>query len=319
MIASPSQFIVLDAAPLAAVVFAACTLALLGSFLVLQRQAMIGDAMAHSVLPGLVVAFVMTGSRTPAPMFAGALAAALLASLAIGGLTRYARVEPTAAIGVVFTTLFALGVLLVETTGARNVDLDLDCVLSGQLELLFWPIERGASPWTTESIARLPQALLTLAGMWAVSLAAVLLGWRLLRAAVFDRGFAESRGLRPGLIRGALLVLTTATVVASFEALGSILVIALLTCPPAAARLLTQRLGTYVALSAALGACAGVVGYMFATRGAPFLFGGAIDASGSVAATAGLLLVGAAGATILRRPTAHQTSVESRACVDATR
>lgn len=303
---SSNDFLVLDAAPLAAVVLAACTLALLGSFLVLQRQAMIGDAMAHSVLPGLVVAFIITGSRTPAPMFAGALSAAVLASLAISALIRYTRVEPTAAIGVVFTTLFALGILLVETTGARNVDLDLDCVLSGQLELLFWPMERGASPWTAESLARLPQPLITLTIMWSLSLVTVVFGWRLIRAAVFDRAFAQARGLRPGLIRAALLLLTTATVVASFEALGSILVIALLTCPAAAARLLTQRLGAYVSLSAALGATSGLLGYFLATRSAPLLIGGPIDASGTVAAVAGTILAVAACTTALRRPDSSQ-------------
>lgn len=302
MIAVPDDFLVLDAAPLAAVVLAACTLALLGSFLVLQRKAMIGDAMAHSVLPGLVLAFVLTGSRAPGPMFLGALGAALFASLAISALTRYARVEPTAAIGVVFTTLFALGVLLVEVTGARNVDLDLDCVLSGQLELLFWPIERGASPWSPESLARLPEPLVTLGAMWVASFATVLVGWRLLRAALFDRPFSSARGLRPGLVRGLLLLLTTGTVVASFEALGSILVIALLTCPPAAARLLTRSLGAYVALSAALGATAGLAGYAFATRIAPLFIGGTIDASGSVAATAGLILAIAAAISILQKP-----------------
>lgn len=292
--ALPSDFLLLDAAPLAAVVLSATTLALLGSFLVLQRRAMMGDAMAHSVLPGLVVAFVLTGSRAPLPMFLGALGAALFASLAISALTRYARVEPTAAIGVVFTTLFALGVLLVETSGARNVDLDLDCVLSGQLELLFWPIQEGASPWSAASLAALPQPIFTLSVTLAATLAVVFFGWRLLRAMLFDPQFAGTRGLRPGAIRTALQLLTTAAVIASFEALGSILVIALLTCPPAAARLLTQRLGSYVALSAALGAAAGFTGYALATRAAPVVIGSAIDASGTVAATAGAVLLSAA-------------------------
>ena len=291
---TPSDFLLLDAAPLAAVVLSASTLALLGSFLVLQRRAMIGDAMAHSVLPGLVVAFVLTGSRAPLPMFLGALAAALFASLAISALTRFARVEPTAAIGVVFTTLFALGVLLVETTGARNVDLDLDCVLSGQLELLFWPIERGASPWSAASLAALPQPIFTLSATLVATLVIVVIGWRLLRASLFDPQFASTRGLRPGLVRAALLLLTTATVIASFEALGSILVIALLTCPPAAARLVTQRLSSYVLLSATFGAVAGLAGYALATRAAPLAFGSAIDASGTVAATAGAILIATA-------------------------
>jgi manganese/zinc/iron transport system permease protein len=293
-VASPSDFLLLDAAPLAAVVLSATTLALLGSFLVLQRRAMMGDAMAHSVLPGLVVAFILTGSRAPLPMFLGALGAALFASLAISALTRYARVEPTAAIGVVFTTLFALGVLLVETSGARNVDLDLDCVLSGQLELLFWPIQQGASPWSAASLTALPQPIFTLSVTLAATLAVVFFGWRLLRAMLFDPQFAGTRGLRPGAIRTALQLLTTAAVIASFEALGSILVIALLTCPPAAARLLTQRLGSYVMLSAALGATAGFTGYALATHAAPLVIGSAIDASGTVAATAGAILISAA-------------------------
>lgn len=308
--AIPEDFFLLDAAPLAAVVLSASTLALLGSFLVLQRRAMIGDAMAHSVLPGLVVAFVLTGSRAPLPMFLGALGAALVASLAISALTKHARVEPTAAIGVVFTTFFALGVLLVETTGARNVDLDLDCVLSGQLELLFWPIEHGASPWSAASLAALPQPIFTLAATLLATLVTLAFGWRLLRASLFDPQFASTRGLRPGLIRGVLLLLTTATVIASFEALGSILVIALLTCPPAAARLVTQRLSSYVILSATLGAAAGLAGYAIATLAAPVVIGSAVDASGTVAATAGcILLATALSTTLSRRPSS---------CADAT-
>lgn len=298
---STTSFWILDAAPLFAVVAAACTLALLGSFLVLQRQAMVGDAMAHSVLPGLVVAFVVTGSRAPLPMFVGALTAALLASVLIQALTRVAGVEPTAAIGVVFTTLFALGVLLVETTGARNVDLDLDCVLSGQLELLFWPLPKDAAPWSAAALSRLPTPVITLGALMLTSFAAVLWFWKLIRASLFDRHFGYARGLRPELVRGGLLLATTATVVASFEALGSILVIALLTGPPAAARLLTRRMGPYVATSAALGASAGLVGYLIATRVAPHFVGGAIDASGTVAATAGLF-VGIAALFSLRTP-----------------
>ncbi|MEM8712768.1 MAG: metal ABC transporter permease [Planctomycetota bacterium] len=286
----PVSFWILDAAPLFGVVAAACTLALLGSFLILQRQAMVGDAMAHSVLPGLVIAFVVTGSRAPLPMFIGALSAALIASLLIQGLTRIAGVEPTAAIGVVFTTLFALGVLLVETTGARNVDLDLDCVLSGQLELLFWPLPQGAAPWSPTALAKLPTPIVTLGALMLASFATVLWFWKLIRASLFDRHFGYARGLRPGFVRGGLLLATTATVVASFEALGSILVIALLTGPPAAARLLTQRMGPYVTMSACLGAAAGLIGYVIATRVAPYFVGGAIDASGTVAATAGVFV-----------------------------
>ena len=132
------EFMTLDLMPLVAVTASAATLALLGSFLVLRRQAMLGDAMAHSVLPGLVVAFLVTGSRSAGPMFLGASAAAALTGLTIAAIIRHGRVERSAAIGLVYTTMFALGVLLLEVNGGSNVDLDVDCVLSGQLELMFW-------------------------------------------------------------------------------------------------------------------------------------------------------------------------------------
>lgn len=296
------EFMALDLVPLVSVTLAAAALSLLGSFLVLRRQAMLGDAMAHSVLPGLVIAFLVTGLRSPLPMLAGALGAALLATAAISAITRFGRVEQTTAIGLVYTTLFALGVFLVETAGPRNVDLDIDCVLSGQLELLFWSVpERWSDALARESLATLPDATVALAVVLVVSVSVVVAAWPLLRAVTFDPTFSQTRGLRPGVVSTALLVLTTAAIVASFDALGSILVIALLTCPPATARLVTDRLGRYVALSAALGAGAGVAGYLGATRLAPLVVGGAVDASGSVAALAGATLLTTAAVVASKR------------------
>ncbi|MEM1449526.1 MAG: metal ABC transporter permease [Planctomycetota bacterium] len=290
------EFLTLDLVPLAAVTFAAGTLALLGSFLVLRRQVLLGDAMAHAVLPGLVVGFLATGLRTPLPMFLGALGAAMIASASIGVITRYGRVDRTAAIGLVYTSLFALGVLLVETAGPRNVDLDIDCVLSGQLELLFWtaPARTWPELLGADSLSTLPRGVGILAALFVASIAFVAATWKLLRAATFDPAFATTRGLRPGLASLALLALTTLAIVASFDVLGSILVVALLTCPAAAARLLTDRMSRFVTLATALGVGAGLVGYLMATRLAPHVVGGAVDASGTVAATAGLWLAGAA-------------------------
>ncbi|MEM9382565.1 MAG: metal ABC transporter permease [Planctomycetota bacterium] len=290
------EFLTLDLVPLAAVTLAAGTLALLGSFLVLRRQVLLGDAMAHAVLPGLVVGFLATGLRTPLPMFLGALGAATVASASIGLITRYGRVDRTAAIGLVYTSLFALGVLLVETAGPRNVDLDIDCVLSGQLELLFWaaPARTWAEVLSAQSLATLPRGVWVLAALFVASIAFVAASWRLLRVATFDPAFARTRGLRPGLVSFALLALTTLAIVSAFDALGSILVVALLTCPPAAARLVTDRMAPFVALATALGVAAGLAGYLAATRVAPHVLGSAVDASGSVAATAGLWLAGAA-------------------------
>ncbi|MGD2017668.1 MAG: metal ABC transporter permease [Planctomycetota bacterium] len=303
--AAVHEFLSLDLMPLVAVTCAAACLALLGSFLVLRRQAMLGDAMAHSVLPGLVVAFLVTGSRAAGPMLLGAAAAAAVSALVIGAVTGYGRVERSAALGLVYTAMFALGVLLLELSGGGNVDLDVDCVLSGQLELMFWraPSEWGALLSPSGLAAAPPQALRLLV-LLAVCAAAVALAWPLLRAATFDAAFARSRGLRPGWISGGLMGLTTLAIVLSFDAVGSILAVALLTCPPAAARLVTDRMQTHVLLSVGLGAACGLAGYLLATRGAPVLLGAAVDASGTVAALSGLVLAGTAALTSRRGRTA---------------
>ena len=284
-------FLTLDLAPLLAVTFAAGALGLLGSFLVLERRAMIGDAVAHSVLPGLVIAFLVTGTRAPSAMFLGALGAAAVAGGAIGTIGRFGRLDPTVAIGIVFTTLFALGVLLVATSGARNVDLDLDCVLSGQLELLFWtPPATAAELLQPAVLATLPRETLLLGALFAAVPGLLALVWRPLETAVFDPTYARTRGTAPRLLRAGLFTLQAAAIVASFEALGSILVIALLTCPAAAARLDARTLLGYVTRSCAYGLLAGVAGYLLATRVAPAALGESIDASGTVAVCAGALL-----------------------------
>ena len=282
------DFIRLDLVPLATVSAAAGLLSLLGALLVLDRRALIGDAMAHSVLPGLVVAYALTGTRDAVPMFTGALIASLVAALASHAIQRYGRVDATAAIGVVFTTLFALGIVLVELTGARNVDIDLECVLAGQLELLFWSPPNGAGP--LEITSSLPRETRTLGALGVLVPCALVWFWHPVRATLFDTAFARVGGARPGLVRSATLAATTVVLVASFEALGSILVIALLTCPAATARLVARTTHGYVLGAVALGLLSAVLGYTLATALARPILGFSVDASGSVAAVAGLLL-----------------------------
>jgi manganese/zinc/iron transport system permease protein len=296
------EFMTLDLMPLVAVTASAATLALLGSFLVLRRQAMLGDAMAHSVLPGLVVAFLVTGSRSAGPMFLGASVAAALTGLTIAAIIRHGRVERSAAIGLVYTTMFALGVLLLEVNGGSNVDLDVDCVLSGQLELMFW---NAPASWSEvlggPSLAGIPPQPLRLLALLLAACTAIVLAWPLLQAVTFDAAFARSRGLYPTAVSAGLMVLTILAIVLSFDAVGSVLAIALLTCPPATARLLTDRMGPFVLLSVGLGAAAGLVGYGMATRVAPVLLGTSVDASGTVAALSGLGLALAAACSVRDR------------------
>lgn len=303
------EFMTLDLMPLVAVTASAASLALLGSFLVLRRQAMLGDAMAHSVLPGLVVAFLLTGSRAAGPMFIGAAAAAAFSGVAIGAITRYGRVERSAAIGLVYTTMFALGVLLLELNDGANVDLDVDCVLSGQLELMFWSAPTTwAELLSGSGLSGAPPQPFRLVALFLASCAAVVVSWPLLRAVAFDAAFARSRGLRPAAISTGLMTLTTLAIVLSFDAVGSILAIALLTCPPATARLLTDRMRSYVLLSVGLGAASGVLGYLLATRVAPWVLGAAVDASGAVAALSGVGLAVVAARSTRGRVPAHDGS-----------
>ncbi|MEM6847463.1 MAG: metal ABC transporter permease, partial [Pseudomonadota bacterium] len=133
-----AEFVQLSLTPLVIAVLAAVTCALPGNFLVLRRQALIGDAISHVVLPGIVVGFIITGSVTTWPMMLGAGAAALIAVGMIEAIKRLGKIEPGAAMGVVFTAMFAAGVLLLEQSNTASAHLDVEHALFGNLESLIW-------------------------------------------------------------------------------------------------------------------------------------------------------------------------------------
>jgi manganese/zinc/iron transport system permease protein len=290
-------FLTLDLAPLFAAALAACACALVGNFLVLRRQALMGDAIAHAVLPGIAAAYILTASRAPIPMLLGA-AAAGLATVALTSLIQsLGKVDRGAAMGVAFTTLFALGVILIERL-PPTIDLDADCVLHGNLEALLWfPPEN----LTLASLATLPRQVHTLAAVMALTIAFTLIFYKELRLTSFDPALAGALGFRPGLINILLMTVAAAAVVASFEAVGSILVIAMLICPPAAARMLTNKLGTQILLSQLFAIATAVTGYFAATR-LPTLFVPdlTLNAAGMIATVSGLLVLAAACTARLR-------------------
>ncbi|WP_135465764.1 metal ABC transporter permease [Crenalkalicoccus roseus] len=300
---SAAAFLQLDLPPLLAALLAGGTCGLLGSFLVLRRESLVGDALAHAVLPGIVLGFALTGLRAGLPMLAGALVAALLAVGAIGLVRRAARLEPGAATGAVFTVFFALGLVLLEATGARAVDLDLDCVLFGQLETLVWPAATGwHSLRDPAALAALPRQLGLLAGVAAASALVVALLWRPLQLLCFDPGYARVLGLPVRRLETALSLLVAAAAVAAFEAVGSILVVALLVCPAAAVRLATERYAAQVLGGAALGAALAALGYALAgplpaALGLPL----SLSAGGVIGTLGGLAVAAAALAARGRR------------------
>ncbi|MEM1446676.1 MAG: metal ABC transporter permease [Planctomycetota bacterium] len=285
----------LDLFPLTAAVLAVVTCGLLGNFLLLRRQSLMGDAISHSVLPGLVVAFLVTSSRNPMLMFAGAAVAGVLTVVLIELVKKLGRVEPGAAMGVVFSVMFALGVLLIERAAARHVDLDADCVLYGQLETLAWfeaPMTI-AGLWSWATIEAIPRQVWMLLVMCTLAFAFVAMLFKELRIAAFDPGLATSQGIHAGAMHYVLMVFVAAATVASFEAVGSILVIAMLIAPAATARLLTDRLWTQVVASVLIAVSAAVMGYFGATA-VPALFDApSVNAAGSITVVAGMV-VGAA-------------------------
>lgn len=290
------EFVALSLPPMVIGVLAAIACALPGNFLVLRRQALIGDAISHVVLPGIVVAFLLTGMVSTWPMMIGAGGAAIVSVLLIEAIRRLARIEAGAAMGVVFTAMFAGGVLLLEQTDTSSVHLDVEHALYGNLESLIWLDAAGwGSLVDPVALAGLPPELFRMAVVACVIVAFLLVFWRGLKISTFDEGFARSVGVPVRLIGGLLVVLSALAAVAAFDAVGSIIVIAMFICPPAAARLMTDRLEIQVAWSVGFATLSAVAGYVLAGYGPLWIgFENAVSAAGMIATVSGLVLAVAA-------------------------
>jgi manganese/zinc/iron transport system permease protein len=241
---------------------------------------------------GIVMGFWVTGTRAAGPMVLGAMAAAVAAALLIALLRRLTRLEPGAAMGVVFSGMFALGIVLIEVSGAHAVDLDVDCVLYGQLEALIWPAATGAgSLLDPAALAEFPDEVKTLAVVLALTLGLLALLWKELRLAAFDPDFAATIGFAPRRLSLLVLVLVSVACVAAFWAVGSILVIAALVAPGAIARLLTNDYAMQFRISALAAVVMGAGGYWVAALAPGLLgLGYGLNAAGMMAVMAGLLL-----------------------------
>lgn len=300
---SATDFLQLDFVPLLTGMLAAVACAIPGVFLLLRRQALIGDAMAHVALPGVVLAFLLTGSVSAWPMMLGAGAAAVLAALLIEAIRRWGAVEPGAAMGVTFTALFALGVLLLEQADLGRVHLDVEHALYGALETLVWfDAEGWGSLVDPQALAALPPQLPRLAVIVAALAVATRLAWTPLALSTFDPVHAAAVGVPVGAVAAGLSVASAAAAVGAFDAVGAIIAIAMFVCPPAAARLCTERLGVMLFLAVGFAALAAVVGYALAAF-APLAFRTAsgLSAAGMIATVAGVILALAAGFGPARR------------------
>ncbi len=230
----------------------ACSL--IGCYLVLRRMSLLGDALAHAVLPGLVVAFLFTGTLAIGAMFVGAFVAAVATTFLTQTLHRQGGIAQDASMGIVFTSLFALGVVLIKRYG-EHVHIDAQCVLEGNLSLVTSSmIEIGGY--------EAPRAFFSILPVLLLNLATILLLWKELKITSFDSALATILGFRSNLIHYLLMGLVAATTVGSFEAVGSILVVAMLIVPAAAAHLLCDRLGWMLVTAAIIGALSAYGGFV---------------------------------------------------------
>ncbi len=232
--------------------------ALLGCFLVLRRLSLLGDAISHGVLPGIVLAVLLTQQLTGWPIVVGAMIFGLLTAFLTQTVHHFARVPEDACMGVVFTSLFALGVVLISLT-LFHVHVDTDCVLLG----IFEQVADDTMPVLGLEIPRaLPTMLLSL----LVTIAFILVFWKELKIASFDPALATAMGLNATLLHYLLLAMVAMVTVTAFEAVGSILVIAMLIVPGATAHLLSDRLAGVLLWGVGVAIMSAVVGYVLASR-----------------------------------------------------
>lgn len=265
---------------------AAGSCALLGNFLVLRKMSMMGDAISHAVLPGLAIAFLVTGARSSLMMFVGAAIVGVLTAVFTQWISRFGNVDRGASMGIVFTTLFALGLLLI-VQAADHVDLDPGCVLYGAIELT--PLDVVWRPEVLGTVLELPRAALVLAAVTLLNALFVLFFFKELRISSFDPELATTMGINANVMHYLLMTLVAVTTVAAFEAVGSIIVIAMLIVPAATAHLLTDRLAPMVVISFALALLTALLGHLSALLVPGWLGFESTSTSGMMAVMAGLI------------------------------
>lgn len=256
----------------------ATTCALLGCFLILRKMAMVGDAISHAVLPGIVIAFLVSGSRDSVTMLLGAGLIGVLTTFLIEFFHKKARLQTDASIGVTFTWLFAVGVVLISLF-AGKVDLDQDCVLYG--EIAYVPLD----VIITDGGSNLgPRAIYIMGTIFIVIVAFIALFFKELFLTTFDPAYASAIGISTALWHYLLMGAVSATTVASFESVGAILVVALLIAPAATAYLITDNFKWMLIIASLAGILSSVSGYYLAVW---------VDGSiaGAIAALSGVLFI----------------------------
>ncbi len=253
-----------------------------GTILVLRRMSLMGDAISHTVLPGIAIAFLITGSRDPMAMLIGAVIVGLITAFLVQAIQSLGKVEVGASMGIVFTVLFAFGLVLMRQA-VDHVDIDPDCVLYGSIELAWFDQNPDG--------LGIPRGAIVNGVMLLANIVVMLLFYKEFKITSFDPALAKSQGISPSFMHYLLMTMTAATAVAAFETVGSILVVAMFIVPPATAYLLTNRYGILFMLSIGLSVIAAVLGHLSAIT-IPTWFGfSGTSTAGAMAVATGILFM----------------------------
>ena len=289
------DFFLISFAPLLTGLFSALSCTLVGNILVLRKQAMLSDTISHVVLPGIVISYLIFGSLASYFMLLGAAIAGLTAVGTMSVLRLYTSMDNSAAMATTLSVFFAIGVLMIEITAGGNVHLDVEHALYGNLESLIWiDGENFLSLFDPIALQTIPAELMrAIMGFVLIALSTWVF-WRYLVVFTFDETFAALSGVPVWLISAGLVVAATVAAIVAFDAVGSIIVVSMFVCPPAAARVLTNVLRNQVVLSLLFAALSAVFGYAIAGY-VPILLGfeTSISAAGTIATLSGVILASA--------------------------
>lgn len=260
---------------IAAIVAIAC--AIPGVFLVLRKMALISDAISHSILPGIVIGFFITQDLNSPLLILLAALTGVITVVMVEFIQKTGLVKEDTAIGLVFPVLFSIGVILIAKN-ANDVHLDVDAVLLG--ELAFAPFDRlmvGGADWG-------PKSLWVMGSILFITISLLILFFKELKVTTFDAGLSSVLGISPVVMHYGLMSVSSVTVVGAFDAVGAILVVALMIAPAATAYLLTEDLKKMIWLSILFGVFSAISGYWVANI---------LDASisGSIATTLGVVFL----------------------------
>ncbi|MGB5980865.1 MAG: metal ABC transporter permease [Nonlabens sp.] len=260
---------------IAVVTGAAC--AIPGVFLVLRKMALISDAISHSILPGIVIGFFITHDLASPWLIIFAAFSGIITVILVELIQKTGLVKEDTAIGLVFPVLFSIGVILIAQN-ANDVHLDVDAVLLG--DLAFAPFDR----WIYNGVDLGPRGLYVILTILIITISLLLLFYKELKVSTFDLGLSSAMGFSPVILHYGLMSVASVTTVAAFDAVGAILVVALMIAPAAAAYLLTTDLKKMIVLSVLFGVASAIGGYWFAR---------AIDASisGSITTVLGVIFL----------------------------